>query len=93
MELPENRFNHTKERLKERYKLDLTKEEYSQLCKQVENSFVSSPYSKNRDSRITVFKGKVITVGYNKQKKLINTVLYNNKRQLRYYKMYKQIFR
>jgi len=65
----ENRFNHTKERLKERYNLDLNKEEYYQLCNHVEHSFVARPYSRNRDSRITIFKGKVITVGYNKKRK------------------------
>lgn len=90
---PDNQFNHTKERLKQRYKLDINKEEYIDLCQRLKESFISRPYSKNRDVRMTVFKGKIISIGYNHKRELINTVLPNRKKDFKYYKIYKQIFR
>jgi hypothetical protein len=44
MEIPKNRFNHTKQRLKERFKLDMSEKDYIDICKLTKDSYKSRDY-------------------------------------------------
>jgi len=92
MKIPKSRFNHTKKRLNERFKLDMTESDYIDLCELSKDSFKSKDYSKNRDTRIVEFKNRTISVGFNHKLGLVNTVMYPRKRDLKYYKIYKELF-
>jgi len=92
MEIPKSRFNHTKKRLSERFKVDMNENDYIDLCKLSKESYKSRDYSKNRDTRIVEFKNKTISVGFNHKLGLVNTVMYPRKRELKYYKIYKELF-
>jgi len=75
MNFPIQRYNHTKDRLMERYNLSITEEEYLTLCKDLKNAQIIDVYSTNRDIRLFQFKGKNVYFGYNHQLELINTAL------------------
>lgn len=75
MNFPIQRYNHTKERLMERYNLSITEEEYLALCKDLKDAQIIDTYSNNRDIRLFQFKGKNVYFGYNHQLELINTAL------------------
>jgi len=92
MEIPKSRFNHTKQRLNERFKIDMSEKDYIDLCKLSKDSYKSRDYSKNRDTRIVEFKNKTISVGFNHKLGLVNTVMHPRRRELKYYKIYKEIF-
>ena len=75
-------FNHTKQRLLERYGIDITMKEYDYLCKKVESNrnilLVMIEKQKDGDQYTydLTFKYKgVIRVVWNKDKKYITTAL------------------
>lgn len=74
------RFDHSKQRLNERYDINIDINDYNLMCKIASNGLIIKEKSKNRDSRIIFFKGRYIVVGYNHKYNLINTVLYHNNR-------------
>lgn len=74
------RFDHSKQRLNERYNIDVDIDDYDLMCKIAQYGLIDNKKSKNRDSRVIFFKNTYILVGYNHKLKLINTVLYHNNR-------------
>lgn len=92
MEIPKSRFNHTKQRLKQRFNMDMNESDYIELCKLSKNAYKSRDYSKNRDTRIVDFKNKTLSVGYNHKLGLVNTVMHPGRRELKYHKIYQEIF-
>lgn len=70
------RYKHTRDRMKERFNIDLSLEEYDKLCEKVEKSgTVVEEYSKNRETRLVSWEKRFIAVGYNKKYKLVNTIM------------------
>ena len=61
-------------------------------CKGCIKEYRVTYYSKNRDTRIVEFKNRTISVGFNHKLGLVNTVMYPRKRDLKYYKIYKELF-
>lgn len=70
------RFEHTKQRLNERYNINIDVDDYDLMCIISKEGLIIKKKSKNRDTRIIYFKNKYIVVGYNYKSNLINTVLY-----------------
>lgn len=74
------RFEHTKQRLNERYNIDIDIDDYDLMCNIASYGLIDKKKSKNRDNRLIYFKNKYIVVGFNKKYNLINTALYHNNR-------------
>jgi hypothetical protein len=71
-------FNHFKERLKERYGLDINEKEYNILC--LVNTLdipISTEHQKNDTQKVydVIFKEKIIRVVYSEAKQIVTTVL------------------
>jgi len=92
MEISKRKFNNTKKRLKQRFNIDIDKKDYIKLCELSKDSYMCREYKDNKETRMIEFKNKTISVGFNKNLGLVNTVVYNKKRDLKYYKIYKELF-
>jgi len=71
-------FNHVKKRLKERYNLDITMNEYANLClSRVDHIPINVEYQKNDTQKIydMYHKGFMVRVVYSEKRNLITTVL------------------
>lgn len=72
-------FYHAKNRLRERYRLDITEEEYENLCRDLMRLkveiFDSKPAGGNRSELTIAFKGGKIRIIWDKRTRNIVTVL------------------
>lgn len=76
---PEDHFSHTKERLKERYALDIDYREYMELCTQCSLGEDVTPISQKINNTYRVyrlqFKNRFVLAVFNETLMLITTVL------------------
>jgi hypothetical protein len=90
----ERKFFHTKKRLLDRYEIEISKEDYIQLCNIIEkNGMKFDDSDKNKTTYLITYKNKDIAFGYNSHNKTINTALYKNKKQRKYFKIWKELFK
>ena len=77
-------FNHFKKRLKERYNLHITNEEYEKLCSKVkiyeQYKYVSIEIQKHDIQKVYIlfFKGENVKVVFSESRQLITTALLKN---------------
>jgi len=68
-------YNHTKERMYERHKLGLTREEYNDLCAKYMGAEIIG-IEKNQNIFETEFKGKTFRFVWCRKRKTITTVFF-----------------
>jgi len=68
-------FNHTKERLSERYNLSLSKKEYETLCSLISKKTLLVKENDIQEIHLILWKNKRIKAVYNQEKQCITTVL------------------
>jgi hypothetical protein len=72
---------HTKDRLSERYEMDITDEEYEDLCEMIKRRIdctlvqVEAQYGGIQETYRVLFRGSVIYAVWNPQLQIIKTVL------------------
>jgi len=74
-------FNHTKERLKERFNLSLTLNEYESLCNDVCGSTLIVKESRDQEIHKIFFKDLYIKFTFNRKNGRITTVLTKERRK------------
>lgn len=68
-------FNHTKERLKERFNLSLTRNEYKMLCNICDLKTLVTKENKDQEIHKIFFKDRYIMFTFNTKKGWITTAL------------------
>jgi len=68
-------FNHTKDRLRERFDLLLTRNEYEMLCNICNSKTLVIKESKDQEIHTIFFKGRYIKFTFSTKKSCITTVL------------------
>ena len=74
-------FNHTKERLKERFNLPLTQDEYESLCNDVCGSTLIAKESVDQEIHKIFFKGLHIKFTFSRKNGRITTVIPKERRK------------
>ena len=72
-------FNHVKCVFSEKFDCDIDESDYIKLCEKANDPLKhcrSYNHSDNRDFRLVRFKGKIVTVVYNENQGLVQTVVY-----------------